>query len=294
MTSMVITPLTDKVFGAVVTNVHLADINESAFAEIHAAFLEYGFLVFPKQFLTEQQNIEFGERFGELEFGGLPLANQKKQKDGSYGVVIDLNHQRMRTNLGNEAWHTDSTYMPLASKAAMLTAVILPPENGETEFADMRAAWEALTPERQAALEGLEASHSLFHSQGKSGYQHAQGDGYGLHDLGAPRRAIVKVHPETGRKSIYTGRHAYGVSGMSDEESEALLTRLLEDACQPPRTYLHRWDVGDTVVWDNRCMMHRARPYDPSYPRTLRGSRIAGDPSSELAATVTDKFAAAQ
>ena len=179
---------------------------------------------------------------------------------------------------GNEGWHTDSTYMPLAAKAGMLMALVVPPEGGETEFADMRAGYEALNPEMQAKLEGLAAYHSLYHSQAKAGYKHNTDHFYGFHDKGAPLRAVVKTHPETGRKSIYTGRHAFGIVGMREEDSEALLDKLMEDACQPPRTYKHCWEVGDLVVWDNRCVMHRARPYDTKYPRALRASRISGEP----------------
>ena len=194
---------------------------------------------------------------------------------------------------GNEGWHTDSTYMPLAAKAAMLMALVVPPEGGETEFADMRAAYDALSPQMQEKLEGLSAHHSLYHSQSKAGYLHKTDHLYGFHDKGAPLRPVIKTHPETGRKSIYTGRHAYGIVGMAPEESEALLDALLEDACQPPRTYRHSWQVGDLVVWDNRCLMHRARPYDTNHPRVLRASRIAGEPETELAPTYPDPRAEA-
>jgi alpha-ketoglutarate-dependent taurine dioxygenase len=116
---------------------------------------------------------------------------------------------------------------------------------------------------------------------------------YGFHDKGAPLRPVVKVHPETGRKSIYTGRHAHGLAGMSAEASERYLDELLEWACQPPRVYRHAWSVGDLVVWDNRCLMHRACPYDERHARHLRGSRVSGDPASELAPTFADVRAGA-
>ena len=176
---------------------------------------------------------------------------------------------------------------------AMLSALELPPEKGETEFADMRAAFDELSPQMQTKLQGLQAYHSLYYSQERAGYTHTTDNMYGLHDKGAPLRDVIKVHPETGRKSIYTGRHAYGIPGFPEAESEALLDKLMADACQPPRVYTHTWTVGDTVVWDNRCMMHRARPYDKKYPRVLRGTRISGDPASELAQTFADARAAA-
>jgi alpha-ketoglutarate-dependent taurine dioxygenase len=282
-------------FGAVITGVDLAVLDDATWAEIHAAFLTYGVLVFPGQHLDSDAQGRFARRFGKVEQmsprGETPtfaIANIKP--DGSLAQPSDYQYQILK---GNEGWHTDSTYMPLASKAAMLSALVLPPAGGETEFADMRAAWDALSPDMQRKLEGLQAYHSLYYSQSRQGFIHDTDHLYGLHDKGAPLRPVVKVHPETGRKSIYTGRHAHDIVGMTPAESEKFLDELLSWACQPPRTYKHHWTIGDLVVWDNRCLMHRACPYDPKYPRHLRGSRISGEPESELAATFADPRAAA-
>lgn len=285
----------DATLGAVVTNVNLKNLDDATWADIHRAFLEHAVLVFPGQHLDEESQGIFARRLGAIEKlsprqkgATIPISNQKP--DGSLARPDEYQYQILR---GNEGWHTDSTYMPLASKAAMLSAIELPLAGGETEFADMRAAWEALDAETQAFLESHSAYHSLYFSQAQAGFVHNTDNFYGLHDKGAPLRPLVKVHPETGRKSLYTGRHAYGIPGMGERESEALLSRLLDDACQPPRVYTHRWQVGDTVVWDNRCVMHRARPYDPSHRRVLLGTRISGDPASELAPTFADPRAAA-
>ena len=285
----------DATLGAVVTGIRLADLDEETWLEIHAAFLRYGMLVFPAQHLTDDEQAEFATRFGETEQlspkqKGRNVAIANTKPDGSLAQPGEYHYQILK---GNEGWHTDSTYMPLASKAAMLSAVVIPPEGGETEFADMRAAWEALDADTQARLEGLSAYHSLYYSQEQAGFKHGTDNLYGLHDKGAPLRPVVKVHPETGRKSIYTGRHAYGIPGMDEEESAALLHQLMADACQPPRVYRHEWQVGDLVVWDNRCLMHRACPYDKDQPRVLRGTRISGDVETELAPTYTDPRAEA-
>jgi alpha-ketoglutarate-dependent taurine dioxygenase len=284
----------DATLGAIITDVDLATLDDATWAEIHAAFLTYGVLIFPGQHLDDAAQGRFARRFGDLEqmtpkreTPTFPVANIKP--DGTLASEADEQYRILK---GNEGWHTDSTYMPLASKAAMLSALVVPPEGGETEFADMRAAWDALESERQRALEGLSAFHSLYYSQSRAGFTHTTDQLYGFHDKGAPLRPIVKVHPETGRKSIYTGRHAHDIPGMTPEASQALLDELLEWACQPPRTYRHRWAVGDLVVWDNRCLMHRACPYDPSQPRHLRGSRVSGHPASELAPTFADPRAA--
>ena len=287
--TMTVTPV-DATLGAVVTDVDLAHISDQAWAAIYAAFLDYGILVFPGQKLDEQSQGAFALHFGDVEQlspkqQGATIEFTNRKPDGSLAGPQEQAYKLMK---GNEGWHTDSTYMPLASKAAMLYAVVVPPEGGETEFADMRAAWEALDKTTQARLETLSAYHSLYYSQQQIGFVHKTDHVYGFHDKGAPLRPIIKTHPDTGRKSIYTGRHAHDIPGMSGEDSKALLDKLMEDACQPPRVYRHAWTPGDLVVWDNRCLMHRARPFDMRLPRVLRASRISGDPRTELAPTVAD------
>ena len=290
---MNVTP-TDATLGAVVTEVDLATLTDDLWEAIHANFLEYGLLIFPGQHLTEDAQGQFALRFGKTEKlhpqqpgPSVQLSNQKPN-----GEMVHREDEGFRLLRGNEGWHTDSTYMPLAAKAGMLAALVVPPENGETEFADMRAAWDELDDEMQKKLEGLSAYHSLYYSQSRAGYVHTTDNSYGFHDKGAPLRPVIKTHPETGRKSIYTGRHAYGIPGMNSEASEKLLSDLLENGCQPPRTHKHSWCVGDIVVWDNRCVMHRARPYDTNHARILRASRISGEPESELAPTFADHRAA--
>lgn len=294
MSELTIEPITGKTFGATVTGVHLGKLTDDQFARIHAAFLDYGFLLFPEQFLTEQENIEFGRRYGELEFGGAPMSNQKRLAEGQYGDVFDLNGQIMRTNVGNEAWHTDSTYKPLSSKCAMLSAVIVPDEGGETELADARAAFDALDAATREKIEHLSAFHSTEYSQANDiGDFPARDDGSIYHGE-AYLRPLVKVHPETGRKAIFVARHAFGIPGLARDESRALLESLTEFiVSDPARVYSHRWQPGDTLFWDNRCILHRARPYDYSKPRVLIGTRIAGDPESELSYYPDDPAAVA-
>jgi len=286
---------TDATLGAIVTDVNLADLTDPDWQAIYQAFLKYGVLIFPDQHLSEAEQGAFAVRFGATEKlfpkqsqPTITFTNQKA--DGSLATSED---QQYRILKGNEGWHTDSTYMPLASKAAMLAALVIPAEGGETEFADMRAAWDELDPQMQRKLEPLSAHHSLYYSQSRAGFAHQTDNQYGFHDKGAPLRPVIKTHPETGRKSIYTGRHAYGIPGMASAESEQLLDDLLEWACQPPRVYRHSWSVGDLVIWDNRCLMHRACPYDPEQPRALRASRISGERASELAPTFADEKASA-
>jgi alpha-ketoglutarate-dependent taurine dioxygenase len=183
---------------------------------------------------------------------------------------------------GNEGWHTDSSYMPIAAKASMLSAHVVPPRGGATEWADMRAAYDALPFETKAKIDGLAAHHSLVYSQRRAGETPVEG-AYGIHDGPAPLRPLVKVHPVTGRPALFIGRHAHAIPGLGEEESETLLDELLAFACRTPRVYTHHWAVGDLVVWDNRCVLHRAQPWDWSEPRVMQHTRVTGDPVTEAA-----------
>ncbi|MDA1076904.1 MAG: TauD/TfdA family dioxygenase, partial [Proteobacteria bacterium] len=162
---MIIHPIADKVFGAIATGVRLNNLSDNQFDEIKSAFLTYGFLVFPDQFLSDEENSAFGKRFGKLEFGGYPMANQERDANGEYTGIIPIETQRMRSNIGNEAWHTDSTYQPISSKCAMLSAITVPDKDGETDLADMRAGYAALDQATKDRIEHLSAYHSTQFSQ---------------------------------------------------------------------------------------------------------------------------------
>ena len=244
-------------------------------------------MLFPDQHINEEESIDFGRRFGELEFGGAPMANQKKHEDGTFGKIYDLQSQLMRTNVGNEAWHTDSTYKPIASKVAMLSAVVVPEEGGQTELADLRSGYESLDEQTKELISGLSAFHSTNFSQANDlgDFPDTNGEGlYGeVYHGEAYLRPLVKVHPETGKPNLFVGRHAFGIPGLSREESRKLIKSLIDHVVSDDsRVYSHNWAVGDTLLWDNRRALHRARPYDYSKPRYLIGTRVAGDPASEL------------
>ena len=288
MSDITIVPMANKAFGATATGVDLKNLSDDEFSDLHAAFLEHGFLLFPDQHLDEESSIAFGKRFGDLEFGGAPMANQKKHEDGSFGKIYDLQSQLMRTNVGNEAWHTDSTYKPIASRVAMLSAVIVPDEGGQTELADLRAGYEALDDATKEIVAGLSAFHSTNFSQANDlgDFPDTNGDGlYGeVYHGEAYLRPMVKIHPETGKPNLFVGRHAFGIPGLNRQESRKLIRSLIEHVVgDDSRVYSHNWVVGDTLLWDNRRALHRARPYDYSKPRYLIGPRVAGDPASELA-----------
>ena len=286
---------TDATLGAVITDIDLAAMDEATWRLVEDAFHKYGVLIFPDQNLTEEEQIAFASRFGDIELLQ-PDTDQKavsitNEKDD--GSVFEPGEYRFKVLHGNEGWHTDSSYMPLAAKASVLSAQVVPSEGGETEWADMRAAYDALDQATKDRIEDLSAYHSLYQSQAKIGYEIETGSGYGYHTKGAPLRPLVKVHPATGRKSLFIGRHAYRIPRMDDREAQALLDELVDFACRPPRTLGHKWRPGDVVIWDNRCLLHRARPYDKTQPRVLRHVRVAGERESELAPTGLDERAAA-
>jgi alpha-ketoglutarate-dependent taurine dioxygenase len=274
----------DATFGAVVTGFRIAELDDDTWQELHATWLEYALLIFPGQHLTREQQIAFAKRFGPLEFEMSAISNVKE--DGTLRLEKD-NDDRIKILKGNMGWHADSTYMPVQAKGAVFCAEEVPTIGGRTGWADMRAAYDALDDDARARVSNLAAYHSLHYSQSKLGHDTKKADGayngYGLHDGPVPLRPLVKTHPETGRKSLLIGRHAHNIPGMDRTESERFLEGLVEFACQPPRTYHHAWTPGDAVVWDNRCLLHQATPWDMTQRRIMWHSRIAGDPQSESA-----------
>lgn len=279
----------EATFGAVVDGVDLRALDDATWGSLHETWLDYALLIFPGQFLTRTEQDDFARRFGDLEFSAAPISNL----DRVGSIHSDPGDDVVKSLRGNEGWHHDSTYMPVQAKGAVFSAEIVPSEGGATGWADMRAAYEALDDETRRSIADLQAYHSLYYSQERVGLlpsaktQAGGYAGYGYHDGEAPLRPLVKVHPDTGRPNLVIGRHAYGILGMEPDESLRLLDRLVDEACQPPRVYFHQWRPGDTVVWDNRRLMHRAVPYDMSQPRRMWHTRIAGERESELATNYT-------
>ena len=274
----------DATFGAVVTGLKLAQLDDDTFARLYDTWLEYALLLFPAQYLTKEEQVVFAKRFGELEFDLAPISNVRA--DGTVRPD-DESDDMMKVLKGNMGWHCDSTYMPVQAKGAVFSAHVVPSAGGETGWADMRAAYDALDDEMRARIADLKAYHSLYYSQAKIGHTPKEGGdygGYGFHNQDPPLRPLVKIHPETRQPSLLIGRHAYGIPGLDPDESERLLQGLVDFACRAPRIYHHTWSKGDAVVWDNRCLLHQACPWDMTEPRTMYHARIAGDSTSELAA----------
>ena len=276
-----VTP-TGATLGAVVSNVRLNALDDAAFAVIEAAWHAHGVLIFPGQHLSEEEQVAFSRRFGPLERSLtkthtqhdpaiIHLSNVKK--DGS---LWEAKSDTGRLLQGNNYWHTDSSYKRIPAKASLLAAKIVPKTGGETAFADMRAAYDALDPAMQAWLAGKIAVHSYAYSQGKVG-----GTGAITEDewdaLPPVEQPVIRTHPATGRRNLYIGRHASHIVGEDPGESRQLLERLCADACQAPRIHIHKWEVGDLVIWDNRCVLHRGLGHPPDQPRRMVRTTVAGD-----------------
>jgi alpha-ketoglutarate-dependent taurine dioxygenase len=285
ITEFRVTPL-DKTFGAVIEDVDLRALTAQQFQRIYDLWLDYALLIFPQQNLSTDEQSGFAMRFGTLIEGLEAVEISNVQPDGSLRTSPD--DDMMKIIRGNMEWHQDSTYMPVQAKGAVFSAHQVPRHGGDTAFADMRAAWQALPESEKQRLSELAAYHSLIYSQQRIGEATKAKDseyiGYGLDVETAPLRGLMKLHPETQKPSLAIGRHAYGIPGLSPEASETLLDELMDFATgAPERVYQHQWQAGDAVIWDNRCLLHRACDWDFKEPRIMVHSRIAGDDVSEAA-----------
>ena len=270
---------TSATLGAIVRGVQLGCVDEKTFAAIETAWHKYAVLVFEEQNLTDDQHLAFGRRFGRLE-RGLMMSSKRLLahlsnviRDGS---IADPTSLQVRFNKGNEQWHTDSSYKRVGAKASLLYARSVPDTGGETEWADMREAYDALDNKMQAWLEDKTAVHSYRYSHTWHGGLELLGED-DLARLPPVEHPVVKIHPATGRKNLFVGRHASHLLGEDIDESRALLKRLTEEACQAPRTFKHRWREGDLAIWDNRCVLHRGHPWPMDQARDMVRSTVAGD-----------------
>ena len=282
-------------FVAVVDNVDLAyPLNDDEFAAVEMAFETYGVIVFPAQDITDDQQIAFSRRFGPLE----PSVRRHRNRAvsnvflsdisnvGSDGQIMAEKSEAMSYNRGNQLWHSDSSFKEIPSKASLLSAREVPPSGGETEFADMRAAWDTLSAEKQVEISDLVAQHSLAYSRATMGYD--AGEKFmdvEKSEVPPVPQPLIRVSPVTGRKSLYVGSHAAYVDGMDRDAGRTLLDGLLAHAAEDRFIYIHNWAAFDLVMWDNRCINHRGRPWESQkHRRVMRRTTIGGDGFDEAAA----------
>jgi alpha-ketoglutarate-dependent 2,4-dichlorophenoxyacetate dioxygenase len=268
--------------GAEVRGVDLTRlVMPEVFAEIEAAFNRHGILVFPEQLLTDEQQLTFSRLFGPLEvnpnYAGTRMRLRPDVADISNldpeGQVLARDDRRNLFNLGNQLWHTDSSFKRVPAKCSLLSARELPSCGGETEFADLRAAWDALPAATKQELDGLVVEHSIFRSRSQIGFADFNDEIF--KQLPPVQQALVRHHPASGRTSLYLASHASHIVGWPVEERRALIEELIAFATQPQFVYQHRWTVGDLVMWDNRCTMHRGRPYDDTQRRVLHRTTVS-------------------
>jgi alpha-ketoglutarate-dependent 2,4-dichlorophenoxyacetate dioxygenase len=280
-----ITPLHPQ-FGAEIGGVDLRALGDADFARIAAAFDERSVLLFRGQALTDDEQIAFSERFGPLEITIRTIATDPRDRHrpeisnlanvDTEDRLIPRGDQRNLFNAGNQMWHSDSSFKRIPALASLLSAREVPPEGGETQFASMRVAYARLPEETKRRLEGKVAIHSFVYSRGLIG------DGLtpAEHAAQTPPvpQALVRTNPVNGRKAFYVGSHACEIVGMPTDEARGLLRELLVAATRQELVYSHRWRVGDLVMWDNRCVLHRGRPWDESrYRRVMHRTTVAGD-----------------
>jgi alpha-ketoglutarate-dependent 2,4-dichlorophenoxyacetate dioxygenase len=280
--STAIKPIGDR-FAAEITGLDLSTaVKDADIAEIWRASDEYSVLVFREQSLTDGQLRDFAARFGPLEIGrAAARPGRRRLAIPQIGDISNLNedHQvrdlfdrRRLDGLGNRLWHTDASYMPVPVVLGMLHAVALPPPspfgNGETEFADMRAAYDALPEATRTAIDDLIVQHDVFWSRAQVGFTDFPQDERDQYPP-SPQR-LVRTHPGSKRKTLYLSAHGSHIVGWPVADGRLLLLDLNEHATQRRFVYSHEWRLGDLVIWDNRCTMHRGRPHDETKARDLR------------------------
>jgi len=262
-------------------------------ADIEAGMDKYAVLLFRDQDITDEQQMAFALNFGERENprGGNIVKPQDSRLQtglndvsnlGKDGKPLPRDHRTHLFNLGNCLWHSDSSFRPIPAKFSLLSARVVNPKGGNTEFADMRAAYDALDDDTKQEINDLVCENSQQYSRGVLGFDFT--DEERLRNPPVPQR-LVRRHPGSGRRSIFLSAHAGAIRGWPMPEARALLRDLTEHATQRKFVYAHQWRLGDLVMWDNRAMMHRARRYDPAEVRELHRTTVADDrPTLEQAA----------
>ena len=272
------------VFGAEITGVDLMQtLSDLDFSVIEEAFESHSVLVFPEQNLDDDAQIAFSRRFGALEKTHAHVANNHTNKPVSVisnldpdGKLMAADDPRVQFRIGQRNWHSDSSFKRVPAKASLLHARILPPDGGATEFASLRAAYNALPEDGKRRLDGLVAIHHYATSR--------RGMNITISTEAEDKRfppvpqAMIRKNPANGRKALFVGSHASHIEGMPEDEGRALLAELLEFATKRDFVYRHQWHAGDLVMYDNRAVLHRATPYAiTEHPRVLHRTTVAGD-----------------
>jgi len=267
-------------FVAEVAPVDLRRVHDAETLEaIRGGMDEYAVLVFRDQPFTDAEHLEFAQRLDGVLHTKLGSSVLHKNRFGNEalgdisnvdenGEIIRSDNRRRMYSLGNRLWHTDASFQDPPGRYSMLSAKVVPPVDADTEYADLRAAYDALPESEKARLEGLRVHHSIAYSRQTLGFEFSDSEQDALKGAIHP---LVRTIPRSNRRSLYVASHASRIIDWPVPEGRLLLRDLIEHATQPEFVYRHQWRVGDLVIWDNRCTMHRARPFDDArYRRELR------------------------
>jgi alpha-ketoglutarate-dependent 2,4-dichlorophenoxyacetate dioxygenase len=280
-----LTPL-HPVFAADVAGIDTTrPLSSDMAAAIEAAMDRHAVLVFPDQRLTDEQQLGFSQSFGELELThGTGISKPGEQRLhpafadvsnlGQDNQILARDNRRRLYSLGNMLWHSDSSFKPVPAKYSILSGRVVATAGGETEFADMRAAYDALDETTKAEIEHLVCEHSLIYSREVMGFDDlTEAERATMRPV---RQALVRTHPGSGRKALYLGSHIGTIIGWPIPEARAFIRDLTEHATQRRFVYAHQWRPFDLVMWDNRALMHRVRRYDSTQVRDMRRTTVAG------------------
>ena len=267
-------------FGVEVKGVSLLDVasDADAYKAVRAAFEEHSLLVFREQNVADDVQVAYSRAFGPLELTKLASLGagsfySRLTNRGTNGEIVPPTDRQVLVAQANALWHTDSSFKKIPALASVLTARVLPNEDGDTEFTSTRLAWERLSPDLQERLKSAVATHSYANSRDQIHPDLANAE---------ERKALPPVrwrlnwrNPTNDRRALYVASHAYSIDGMDDRDARQMLAQLLDEATRREFVYTHKWRTGDAVMWDNRAMLHRGRPWDYAKERSMVRTTIS-------------------
>ena len=272
-------------FGARIGGVDLSrELDLPAFEQIDLALNRYSFLLFENQQMNDPAHLDFTRRFGELEEEHVSYYSRGEVTYiGTVGNIDEhgnkVSARQIKSSTGNEMWHSDSSFREIPAMYSLSTAYEVPDEAGETAFASARSAYQRLDPNTRELIEGRVAIHDYIYSRTQVSEDAVnQGQRTYMHPV---RQRLVRQNPMTGERNVYVGSHVKEIEGMPDDEAKPLIKRLIAEVTRPQSVYRHRWQVGDFVIWDNRCLLHCGCGYDADkYRRRMHQTRVRGQSPS--------------
>jgi alpha-ketoglutarate-dependent 2,4-dichlorophenoxyacetate dioxygenase len=270
MASIEVKPLTRHIGGRMTGIDVRKPLTPEEVAAVERGMDEHAVLVLPGQDISDEQQLAFTRNFGPLEEGAnsgardadlrLPVVFADVSNLDKTGQIAQRDNKKRMAGLANRLWHSDASFRPTPARYSILSGRVVTTDGGNTEFADMRAAYDALDPATKAEIEDLVCEHSLIYSRGQLGFSDFLPDERVV--MAPVRQRLVRTHPVTGRKSLFLAAHVGNIVGWPQPEAMAFIRDLMEHATQPQFVYVHRWTRHDLVMWDNRTTMHRVRRFD--------------------------------